>query len=38
MKVATQRGNVDKAIDHFSDAWEVRGLLDFGGNKPLDRI
>jgi len=37
-QVATQRGNVDKAIDHFSDAWEAYEDVDGRTAEPTLRV
>lgn len=37
-QVATQRGNVDKAIDHFSDAWEAYEDIDGRTAEPTLRV
>eukprot|EP00913_Durusdinium_trenchii_P035843 g33540.t2 len=37
-QVATQRGHVDKAIDHFSDAWQAHEDLDGRTGEPTLRV
>merc|ERR1712136_328039 len=37
-KVAQQRGNYDKAVDHLSAAWEVHEAIDGASGEPTLRI